>query len=601
VRSFNPTVLLCTVSLAAVLSAQLSRAADPEKPVSSGGTTTSKVMIVNGEAAFSWSAVDREQANVLINNDNSARHLRLELISAVPKQAHPVDVRPLPPEFDLPAHGSALVSFQVSPEAAALPRRPYDAVLEVIDEKGAVLTSARIKIAPDAMTPAASSLSMLTMQSLNSAWSVDLNVPLKNDRMPTELPKVGDAIGYLQSTQGKILPIRFRSVETDGAVLVARLCVDPMSWGHFVGNLYFDGQKAIASPFQITIDGQDNVIFAIIDIVLAMGVAALLKTYLSTWRVFWLIKRQAAGITALIEETRKKFEKTAPGSHYDPTVDLNQQLTDLLAAIDAFGGWQRQIADNRTWFNDRLQDIKTIESQLNDWLNLALVLSKLKKELDDARAEIKDPRDQLPLWMIDVQLTYDGATISGAALGKANQDAQTWNDFGRSWIAVYRYWQQVDLSFNEQNRYSSNMQDILRDLFASETLDALGALKGRVYAVGQRVQSDQPVAVSGLLGETRAVQEVAAPPLVFMPRSVSIQSRQWHLRLLVRYGDVASFIFGVALATLSSLGTYYFGKSFGSAADYLGLFVAAAGVKAGVDWLASFADRFAGVAATRAV
>src|SRR5579872_4942892 len=64
------------------------------------------------------------------------------------------------------------------------------------------------------------------------------------------------------------------------------------------------------------------------------------------------------------------------------------------------------------------------------------------------------------------------------------------------------------------------------------------------------------------------------------------------LRRRIASADIATTVFAFILALITGLNTMYFGKPFGTLADYAGLFIWAAGTKATLDIVLAIADNF---------
>lgn len=586
----------------------------------------------NGAITLDWTSLRRGESRITITNTSGDDHkLNIDLAAAPAKSPiSQTEVKVDPTNLTLLKHGIAVLKLVADPATEAAVESDYDAMLVVSDaENKDAPAVVRLHAAATPLQTGVVKLSQLTMQPLRSPWTVSIDAPLINTVMPAVVPPVGSVVGFVRSDNGAYLAVHLLGIDpakpqgtssaADGIPrppLVAHLQIEPMRHGHFEGNIYLNSADPRAA-LSIAIDGQDHVAFALIVIFAGIGLAALSKVYLTTYRILWLLRRQIQQLPSFLATAARDFQKKAPGSKFDPTRDLGRQREALALALDSFNSWERMIADNRAFFDDRLKELKAIQSQAYDWVNLGDTLSTLKGVTHSIREALGEKDGDLlatgavPLCVNDADSFYDGIPVAGTDLAKQQQSAQSQIDLLRCWKNIWDYWEKAQV-LNAKCKdpelgpeLVGALEQIRVDLFAVQTADLLPPIKARIYGVLERLSAAPSNAAQVSDSATGSGAYVPIEPELIISaaktpaRSSEGESRRF--RMLVRYGDATSFTFGVSLAILAALDTYYIGKPFGSLHDYIALFLAAAGTKAGVDLVASLVDKFAGVATARSI
>jgi hypothetical protein len=535
-----------------------------------------------------------------------------------------------PLEIEIPPNTTQ--PFTVSADEKAIPGN-YSGFLVIEDRSGKLLKSAMIQIhiTVNGPQPLVSKLTVKLLRLIPAVpwyWSRGLTVPLRDNAQDRVVD--GTAIGVVRSDNGGWVPVRWKGIAS-GAPDEARLEVDPPPAARkYDGDLKLAGPSAPAN-LTLTVLIQDCVFWPICVLALGTWMAFWVKRYLGVLRVTWTLRAREAELGGAYRDSQERFAASAEGQPFaadsldDDLANRRKALLDKIASLER-SNVVTQIGPDNTDYKAAVKDLQDLQDAIAAWGGLGADLSRLAQSLDEVRtsidgADLVPPADTpdpppfvetaSPLLKASPIKVKDVVDLC-KTVAQFTTLAKRWRS-GRSDAASltsgYRALR-VDFPTDPAAEPGSipSRLDALRDQLAALWVH-VQEVKTPEHLTG--IDSDLDSARTALQQIRAALPQVLADKRVLgmreessqfladedaltggTPPAVADHRRELLLRARIQQGDLASTLFAGAVALLTGLNAYYLGKPFGSLADYMGLFLWAAGTKASLDILSAVWDRF---------
>lgn len=582
----------------------------------------------SGPLTLEWARIVAGTAKVvLINPTDGTESIKLNLL-----EAGNALLKAIPDSIELKPHGIAEVELTRLDQGKDEEPASYNAQLIATDAKGTV-TPLRIVIGGSILQAGVTKLTKSTMGPLLfwTPWSVTIDVPVANSIKPARVPAAGSTVGYLRADSGEYVGVQFDEIQQPPilgpqspkgddakAPLLVRLKISDMKSGHFEGDIFFVGGADRKAAMALVVEARDFWIWPTLVIALGIVLAALSKLYVGTFRTIWVLRRQEADLGRQIKEATRSFSESAGDSQYSPLADFENQRVEFRRKLDAFQSWQRSVQDNQAYFGDQLKTLSALQNQISDWAALGQDLAGLKEQIRHAYS-VAETADELadtisqPSVLPYARELYIGGPIAGERLSDARTRVSACTTFLVTWLdlvdAVRKTFDRLkDLPPDERTEHSSALKgarDALWNALPGSDLSGVSSTVGTIQAeLNSWLESKSAITKSVFERALAADAGVADAEedehrKAYAGSAAKAQStdvgRKRRFATLIQAGDGATFTIGATLAVLTALNTYYIDKPFGTAHDYLSLFLTAAGTKAAVDLFAALVDRFGGI------
>ena len=385
----------------------------------------------------------------------------------------------------------------------------------------------------------------------------------------------------------------------------------------------------------LTVIAKDIIVWPLLVIGAGIFLAWLTKRYVGVVRVVWSLLKQEAELGELYKASQKQFSEAAQGkpfASYTIAKDVDGTRRSIVAVLEKLQkSWVTSIESNRD-YKAAVVTLADLQQQLTAWGNFGDELQTLEQDLDNARSKIDGdqmiPRaanPDIPPFMAVAEKLLRGRELRASELTQIRQAVSSATLLCGIWGEVVVRAKGLTLRFSELQK--NKVPETQREKLASAETALIGAWQhlwevqsagdlpvitsaggdldsAQIGLAGIEADRARPSTASSLTVSSKmfltASTSEGTPETSFESQFVdsaqlaaSDTRRPGLLNRAIRFGDTGSVVLAVMLATLTGLSTNYFGKPFGTAQDYVVLFLWAAGTKAALDMLSAVLDRFA--------
>ena len=626
---------LTPLSLSAVVLAAAGLLAAGEQaaaPAQAPKTPLALVDPANNKLNFSITQVNEGVARFGVVNSNSSNPVKVTVQpdALVSFPGAPFKPQPLPALTISPASvtiqpGTAK-TFTVNPIAPPL-AGAYTSIVRLVENGADALPPQTLVLTvpgPELLAPKGTVTMFRVVPVSPVWWSGTFPLPVAD---PTEpIGVAGRPMGAAAREAGGFTTVRWAQNRKD--VLVD----PPPAAGSYSGALTLAKNPATVS-YTLTVIAKDIFVWPLLVIALGVLLAYIVKRYIGVIRVVWDLRLQEADLGDLFKQNQKEFAASAEGhmfGGYSIAADLEEQRAALTQSIDAVEATPATaINSNNRSYRNALDLLKSLQAAIGSWPDFGESLAKLSDILDDARKSVHgsdmEPSvtDPLPpTFLSDATKLLAGKPLQLADVATVNQEVLAAGALVESWLPVRKRAAALTHKFRElsqsagaagQQTQLQNAQNLLIQIWiALQNVQTAADLQALLASTGQFVQVESqldqiqivmgaPAAAAQIVSLTAARFDTEAAETA--PHSWFLSHADRHsqaaddrradlLRRRIASADIATTVFAFVLALITGLNTMYFGKPFGTVADYAGLFIWAAGTKVTLDIVLAIADNF---------
>ena len=608
-----------------------------------GAPTALSLAVVDtskGAVSFTWTQLLQSTARVLISNtgnDPEKVNARLTIFYRDPpadssEASSPAELTltPTPPEIEIPPGATQI--FAVSADEKAIPGN-YSGFLVIADSSAKPLKSVTIQIhiTVEGPQPLVSKLTVKLLRLIPAVpwyWSRELTVPLRDNAQ--NRVKDGTVIGVVRSDNEGWVPVRWKGIAS-GAPDEAKLEVDPPPAAR-----KYDGDLKLAGPgtpanLTLTVLIQDCVFWPICVLALGTWMAFWVKRYLGVLRVTWTLRAREAELGGAYRNSQEQFAASAQEQPFaadsmkDDLAIRRQALLDKIASLER-SHVVTQIGSDNTDYQAAVKDLQDLLDGIAAWGALGANLSGLAQSLDEIRtsidgADIVPPADTptLPAFVEPASQLVKASPIEVKDVVELRKTVAQFTTVAKRWLSdrsdaasLTSDYRALRAAFPTGPGAAPgsipDRLDALRDQLVAlwvhlQEVEAQEDLKGidsdldSARTALQQIKATLPqvLAAKRLLGITEESTQFLADLDTLTegtPPANADRRRELLFHARIQQGDLASTLFAGVVALLTGLSANYLGKPFGSLADYVNLFLWAAGTKASLDILSAVWDRF---------
>ncbi len=411
--------------------------------------------------------------------------------------------------------------------------------------------------------------------------------------------------------------------------------------GTYHGDLAF-GAGAEKSTVSLTLLTRDFIAWPVFVIAIGTWFAYRVKRFLGLRRITLDLREQEANMGDGFRRAQAKFTAlTASRAYgaYDIAQDIDEKRRDVLSNLDKLDRSRVSVLDtNSQDYKDAVAGLQALTSAISAWNAFGGEVDMLARNLDVVASSVdgaamEPPRiaPPPPDFYQAARALLDGKPIAIAELTDLRTQLADANSLTRMWPGAYKQAAALTEDYrsvrdNPENTpdQAKQLPDLLKRLVTlwdhlqrvkkPADLEGITKFDGELDAARDAV--DQVMALPrprrfDLLGESLPIFQTLHRPqiggrgrgLLFdslddggdssftVASPLSDAKRAELARAAIQRGDLGSAVFSGVIALLTGLSTYYIGKSFGTAGDYVTLFLWAAGTKAALDILAAALDK----------
>lgn len=593
----------------------------------------------SGPLTVQWEDLQAGRAGFFIldnSSENNQQRIQVTITHLyLPNDDIPLIVKPFPPLSD--AKGVTLSRFQamrfnLSVGSGTFKLQPgsYTAalVLEDADTTSKVVPiTKQLQIVIPSVQPAISKATLIAVRifPFTTDWRGSVVVPLKFPSAASELPNIEPKLSIIRREAGGSSTVTWKPVP-DSTARNAELTVESLpSAGRYEGDLNFGSSQDKNSAVTVYVIAKDFILWPILVIVFGILLAWGISRYTKVLRMVWTLRKQEADLGKSFQESQAQFARatqSTPSRRYSIAVDLRKQRHDL---VGLFSQVERKWAPDLTNDPDYQQattKLQSLQSAIVQWGQFGSALASLndslvqaESEIDGSKVLLQEPGD--PALFSMVRSLLQGSAIKIADLSALMQDVQ---DKTR----LLAHWREAN---KEAASTTAHFQDLASQELTAAQTDLRHQAEGRLVVVWQHLWGGDLQAIDSMTasggdldsakGDIAQIEEelhrvlrtfrlVAAPAgstaeqlwgSVFFPSAVqdlpaSDSRRAALLQHSLLIGDTLATICALVIALLTGLSVKYFGQSFGTAEDYIGLFLWGAGTKATLDIITSIVGKF---------
>ncbi len=408
-----------------------------------------------------------------------------------------------------------------------------------------------------------------------------------------------------------------------------RLVIDtPPAAGTYSGDLVL-ADDPVKVQVSLTAMVKDIVVWPALTIVLGVALAYMVKRYAGVLRVTWALRAQVADLDGEFRAAQAQFERDTEGQSfvkYSIGQELKTRRDSVLAALS---GIERSVASTLDSTNSNYQNavatVQSLQSGVGLWqglggqmADLSAGLERLEGRLNGADQEPPVTQGDKPAFVSTARDLLNGKTIAVSAVTAISQNAATLGALAKLWLAVrdraagltaeYRRLRaQTGLPAPQVANLGTAIVSMWVHVLGVQDAAGLNGLLMNGADLDQcTVQIEQLKEIAGsegrALGLTSAMfsamssvqaGEDPVDALVRAGTEAPGENRQAEfLRTRIAEADVASAVFSCVVALLTGLNLFYLGKAFGTNADYVSVFVWAAGTNVALGLITATIDRF---------
>lgn len=555
------------------------------------------------------------------------------------------DLALIPASTDLPAHSLIRLSLTLQNPDADTPKQGLYAVTLVIwdvtdgkDKYKGLEVPLQVKVA--GAEPAVDKLTLTAWRWIPASprWSAKLSVPLKEgDAFPTPCDKQ-EILGVVRRDVGGWADVRCESARNGAKASKgsngrsrAEVVIDDLPYaGMYTGNLAFHKGDTQPNSLALTVYAKDIFIWPVLVILLGIGLAFLVKRFLGVLRTTWGMREQEAGLGDLFQESQTKFAEATRGKSYGKysvakdVASQRQVIREHLTEIEK--SWVTTLDDTNPDFKAAVTGLQAVQAEIAAWGQFGPELQALAEALDSLQRTI-DHRGIIPKgppqFLAPAQKLLKGTGVIDAAKLAAIQKevadaitlAQSWGEAEERANGATQILTQLqlrtDLSDAEkravaqaQNQLAAVWEHLwqvqaVTDL--STIVAAGGNLDSAEVSLAQTLadhgqpfpQTSVKVTDTLMLAASTDAAQAISPQAEIASREARTSRRIEMLSRAVRLGDAGSVALAFVIAVLTGLNMYYLGgnTAFGTAQDYIKLFLWGAGTQAGLNIVTAVFDK----------
>jgi hypothetical protein len=457
-----------------------------------------------------------------------------------------------------------------------------------------------------------------------SLWTCgECALPLRGPLEPKTTALRNDVpLGGVQNKDGGTVAVYWTggpSVSADGLTLMPVSLRGLGGAGQYEGQLRL-GPAADASPsVNLTLDASDIVLWPILTIAFSTWLGLRAQRYLNVMRTIWRLREEEAALGVAFAESSRRFDEAAGDStfaSYSIAEDLERRRGELRQKIGALQSRTTLTLDTASApYKAVLDDFQALREAVAAWARFADELAALRDatEGQDAGEPPQGYEDSTPALMAWAEGLLSGGALTLGAFAEREKQV-------RDAVAAVNLWFTLRNRIAEYRQSAERLRAVADDM-TEEQRTSLDAAESNLRTAELRLwQADSPAALEAVkasggeldTAET-ALRQLAAnvsvaspgaqPPSVAGAHAASLgalkgafarwsaaarelvddRERQLFYANAIRRWDVALTLLAFLIATLTALYNNYFGKSFGSLRDYVGLLILGLGTKIAVD------------------
>jgi len=577
------------------------------------------------DTTFTWSQLRAQHATLAVWNGESTKRQFGAGVTRFPEDAS--DGKQGEIQILVTSGGSvpprSIAVLQFSAQEPAEPGE-YTGFLILSDPAGRLAPVKRqIHISVPGPDPLVSKLTAtLTREVPGTSWfcSREIDLPIRDAAARNGHRRL---IGALRGSLGG-----WTLVRGDGS---GKIAVDaPPRAGTYDGDVKLTSDSKTAVTLTVVV--QDFVAWPVAAILAGVGLALLVKRYLGVTRVVWGLREQDAEAGEQYRYAQRIFEEAARGRSFagdSIRTAVEEKRNAIEKAInDIASSWSTAIEPTDAHFMAATAGLKDLFGSIAIWRRIADALGTLAVALDDVRSTaqnmVVEPAEasKTPVFLaagralLDAKpdLSLEGLATLSENVASVATLAKSWPGVAQNLSDMTEEFQDLVLPPDASGEATTKYENVLdairttwRALLAVQSKADLDGLSGFGNRMGQtRVALDQVEAV--LRPRSKGMAQVpkrfaqAIRSLAVPDESTAAAGQEDEvaigdgrkvelLRRAIKAGDTGAVLFSILLATLTGLSSLYLGKPFGSFADYVALFLWAAGTKATLDILAGILDK----------
>lgn len=470
----------------------------------------------------------------------------------------------------------------------------YSALLAVIQD-GKTLTPWAITITiPGAQPLGSEELAVAATRAhpFTCDWSVNVRLPLAAAIWPEQTGlRVGAPLGVLKRESGPgFAVVSAGRIEGPRPSVLLPVTVSGIRQaGLYKGTLTFPGGKTAA----LSVLAADRVIFPIAAIFFGIVIGGMAKRWVNVGRALRLFQRDIAALGVTFAGKAEDFRRAAsdPCRAYDISADFERQRKGLADNLGLLRLSVKPLDQTNTDYQKALGELKTMQTTAEEWPVFASELEALRQTLDATAArKLAAPGggSAQPAILAHREL-LSGRVLTLEEYKDRRGKVQAAGTLCAQWLSLL---QRRDSAGDLYSDLSHVVPANSADRRLLETADP-----ARAFALLWDANDTGALArVESMLERNEATLEAlraahgrpSVPPAPEIVRELGLapptpEQEKKRIEFTVQLGDWLAFAFAVVAGVLTGLTTYYFGKPFGSFADYTTVFLWGLGAKAVVD------------------
>lgn len=470
-------------------------------------------------------------------------------------------------------------------------------------------------------------------------WNAQIPLPLTGSGGLDGLE--GRLVGAVRSDNGGWAAVRVRWKEGAGTSPVGQpaLVIDrPRRPGKYDGDLILaDVPTKVQLALSVTV--KDIFVWPALVILLGTSLAYFVKRYIGVLRITRALRLQEAELGETFRQGQTKFAEIAVGQAfgaYSLAVDFDAQRRNVLAHLDTI---ERSPITNLDSSNKDYQaaltTLKALEDAIALWPDFAAGLASLSDALDQVQDSIDgsamEPPTEAPgtpQFFGPAQGTLAGRAVTISELSSLNSQVAASVEVATLWPTVRKRAADLTADF----RALSHLQGLppAASTLLGTALNLIVSLWATLGAVQDAAGLNGLLAVGGAVNQTRiqidqirAMVGALAPPVPAPAANIALfamgvagpsvgdrfraaldlhlpasdRRRAEVLQQSIGRGDFGASAFAFVIGLLTGLNQFYLGtRPFGTVADYVTVFLWAAGTKVALDMLLTVVDKLNTVA-----
>jgi hypothetical protein len=461
------------------------------------------------------------------------------------------------------------------------------------------LTAWRISITVPGIQPIPTDVEASATRScpFTSKWNVDFSLPLAAAIQSDQTGlKSGLPLGLLKRDSGAGYAVVFWNTPTGGqsSAFLSLTVSGIRQAGRYKGVLSFPNGKTTT----ISVFASDHIVYPMLVLFLGIVTGGLVKKWINVGRALRIFQRDIATLSLTFSGRADEFRQATTGKPYhdfDIADDFGKRTKELSGRIGPLRLSVTPLDKTNTDYQKALSDLQTLQTVADSWPVFASDLRMFEQALDTIDSRHLTP----PLGNAGEQLAVlanrtllNGKTMTLASYSTTRSTIQSAASVATKWLSLLQRKESLgDLYQDLWPVVPANSADrtLLQTVDPAHAFALLwaandaGAL-ARVESMLDRIETTLEALRTTYQRPT--IQPPAEAPAMLLevkPGGAKDEQRRQKLEFSVQLGDWLAFWIAVVAGVLTGLTTYYFGKPFGSFADYATLFLWGLGSKFVVD------------------